>query len=135
MRKREIWGFWAKEGQSSKPFMQNKANCPQAQMNASSVSTKDYENKSACGGQENKPKQSQFSRVHLGVLLLISATQSLSGSCGGWPMATEPGPVTSPTLSICSGPPVRGLYQRTLNVPELSPRFRFVVPPSGRYMA
>jgi len=29
---------------------------------------------------------------------LSAATQSLSGSLGGWPIATEPGPVTSPTL-------------------------------------
>jgi hypothetical protein len=59
MRKREIWGFWAKEGQSSKPFMQNKANFPQAQMSASSIITKDYENKCLSKRMENKPKQSQ----------------------------------------------------------------------------
>jgi len=45
--------------------------------------------------------------IYFGSLLLISATQSLSVSCGGWPIATEPGLVISVTVPICSGPPVR----------------------------
>ena len=40
--------------------MQNKANFRKAQMNVSSIITKDYESKPACRGRENKPNQSQF---------------------------------------------------------------------------
>jgi hypothetical protein len=40
--------------------MQNKANLHQAKMNARPIKTKDYENKSAFSGLENKAKQSQF---------------------------------------------------------------------------
>jgi len=36
--------------------MQNKANLPDAQMNVSSVKTKDYENVRLCRREENKPK-------------------------------------------------------------------------------
>jgi len=41
-------------------FMHNKANFSEAQMNASSVFTKDYENESAFRGRQSKAKQSQF---------------------------------------------------------------------------
>ncbi len=40
-------------------FMQNKANLLDAQMNVSSVLTKDYENKRLCRCGENKPDQTQ----------------------------------------------------------------------------
>ena len=41
-------------------IMQNKPNLLNAQMNASSVITKDYENVRLCGCGENKPNQTQF---------------------------------------------------------------------------
>jgi len=40
----------------------NKANLPDAQMNISSLLTKDYGNESAFRVRENKPNQSQFQR-------------------------------------------------------------------------
>ena len=41
--------------------MQNKANFRKVRMNASFFAAKDYENNCACGVQENKPNQTQFS--------------------------------------------------------------------------
>ena len=41
-------------------IMQNKANLMDAQMNLSSVLTKDYENELCRKLQENKPNQTQF---------------------------------------------------------------------------
>jgi len=43
LRKREIWAFWAKEGQFLQAFMQNKANLRKHQININIFSTKDYE--------------------------------------------------------------------------------------------
>jgi len=43
--------------------MQNKANLLNAQINVSSVLTKDYENDNAFRFYENKPNQTQFSRL------------------------------------------------------------------------
>jgi len=40
-------------------ILKNKANLAKPKMNASSIITKDYENKSAFSVLENKPKQSQ----------------------------------------------------------------------------
>jgi len=54
-------------------------------------------------GPEACPERSR--RVYFRGLLLISAVQSLSVSCGGWPMATESAPVISVNVPICSGPP------------------------------
>ena len=44
MIKREIWALKARQSQSAKAFMQNKANLCKGKMNASSIRTKDYEN-------------------------------------------------------------------------------------------
>jgi len=41
-------------------FMQNKPNSHGVQMNANPFLTKDYENESTVGGQENKANQTQF---------------------------------------------------------------------------
>jgi hypothetical protein len=60
MRKKESWASWAKQGQSPQAFMQNKANFCKGQMNANSLITKDYENKSPFSGHESKANQSQF---------------------------------------------------------------------------
>ena len=40
--------------------MQNKPNLPDAQMNVSSVITKDYENVHLLGRRKNKPNQTQY---------------------------------------------------------------------------
>jgi len=45
-------------------IMQNKANLLDAQMNISSVLTKDYENERPCRRRENKPNQTQSPRPH-----------------------------------------------------------------------
>jgi hypothetical protein len=45
---------------SLQQIMQNKANFPEAQMNASSIITKDYERIGTCGVHKSKANQSQF---------------------------------------------------------------------------
>jgi hypothetical protein len=46
--------------------MQNKANLPDAQMDISSLITKDYREIHAFGGLKNKAEQSQFRSSHTG---------------------------------------------------------------------
>ena len=48
------------------------------------------------------------------LLRLINATQSLSKSSGGLPMAADPGPWIVRILPLRRSPPVRGLYHFTL---------------------
>ena len=105
------------------------------EMNVNFFLTMDYANSFSRRPPESKSNQTQCRTAYLGVLLLISATQSLSVSCGGWPIATEPGPVTEATLPVRSGPPMRGLNHRAVYAVELSPKSRCVVPPRGRYIA
>jgi len=52
-------------------FMQNKPNFLNAQMNVSSVLTKDYENKRLCRRGKNKPNQTQFLRISAIVSLRV----------------------------------------------------------------
>ncbi|MBA7658586.1 hypothetical protein ES703_66545 [subsurface metagenome] len=54
-------------------IMQNKPNFRKAQMNVNFYSQKDYENETAFGLRENKPKQSQFLYHWLRLLFIIVA--------------------------------------------------------------
>ncbi len=66
--------------------MQNKANFKKAEMNVSSISIRDYENKCLRGRKKNKAKQSQFqnrrqeTEVYLPEVALTSCHKS-SVSC------------------------------------------------------
>ena len=59
---RALESLWQKINQKQ-PFMQNKANLLDSQMNVSSVLTKDYENEHLRRGWKNKAKQTQSNQI------------------------------------------------------------------------
>jgi len=59
----EIYRSEPKSTKSATQILQNKPNLLNAQMNVTSVLTKDYENKRLCGRGQNKPNQTQLNPI------------------------------------------------------------------------